>query len=81
MKVNVEIECTPQEARAAMGLPDLTPVHDRYVQMLTETMQGQAPPELIESMLKGWGPMNDAGMALWRRMFELGTGTGAKPGE
>ncbi|MFS9605789.1 DUF6489 family protein, partial [Klebsiella pneumoniae] len=25
VKVNVEIDCTPEEARRAMGLPDLTP--------------------------------------------------------
>ncbi len=39
MKVNVEIDCTPEEARRAMGLPDLTPIHERYVQMMLDTMQ------------------------------------------
>lgn len=29
MKVHLEIDCTPEEARRAMGLPDLSPVHDR----------------------------------------------------
>lgn len=75
MKVNVEIDCTPVEARAAMGLPDLSPIHDRYVAMMTDAMQGQAPPEMIELMMKGWGPMNEAGLSMWRRMFELGAGT------
>lgn len=76
MKINVEIDCTPEEARAAMGLPDLTPLHDRYVAMMLETMQGGVPPEMIETMMKSWAPMGEAGMAFWRRMFEAGT----KPG-
>ena len=34
MKINVEVDCTPEEARRAMGLPDFTPVHDHYIGML-----------------------------------------------
>lgn len=77
MKVNVEIECTPEEARRAVGLPDLTPIHDRYISMLLEGMSGGLKPETIEQMTKGWGPMNEAGMTLWRRLVETGLG---KPG-
>jgi hypothetical protein len=81
MKINVEIECTPQEARAAMGLPDLTPLHDRYIAMMQETMSGTAPPELLEGMMKNWAPMGEAGLNLWRSMFEGATKPGAKTGE
>lgn len=73
MKVNVEIDCTPQEARAMMGLPDLTPLHDRYVAMLGETMEGGVNPEMIEQMMRGWAPMGEAGLAMWRRMIEGAT--------
>ncbi len=74
MKINVTVDCTPEEARAAMGLPDLTPIHDRYVQMMLETMQGGGmPPEMIETMMKSWAPMGEAGLTFWRRMFEMGT--------
>lgn len=73
MKINVEIDCTPEEARAAMGLPDLTPIHDRYIAMMLETMQSGVSPELMESMMKNWAPMGEAGLTLWRRMFETAT--------
>ncbi|WP_085809984.1 DUF6489 family protein [Sphingomonas sp. TZW2008] len=76
MKVTIEVDCTPQEARGVMGLPDLTPLHDRYVAMMQETMQGNLRPELLENMVKSWAPMGDAGAAFWRRLFEAGT----KPG-
>ncbi|USU07076.1 DUF6489 family protein [Sphingomonadaceae bacterium OTU29LAMAA1] len=73
MKVTVDIDLTPEEARRAMGLPDLTPLHDRYVASLLETMSGQVRPELLENMMKSWAPMNEAGFAMWRQMFEQAT--------
>jgi hypothetical protein len=73
MKINVEVDCTPEEARRAIGLPDLTPIHDKYVQALMGAMDGNmVKPELIETMMKNWMPMGDAGMQFWRKMFEGG---------
>jgi hypothetical protein len=70
MKINVEVDCTPEEARRFMGLPDLTPVHDKYIASLTGAMDGTAAPELLETMMKTWAPMSETGMNMWRKMFE-----------
>lgn len=75
MKINVEVDCTPEEARRAMGLPDLTPLHDRYVAMMMETMEtmegGGVRPEMLEAMLKNWMPMSETGMQMWRQLFDV----------
>lgn len=77
MKVTIDIDCTPEEARRAVGLPDLTPLHDRYVQLMLDTMSGKAvKPEMIEAMLKSWAPMGEAGLGLWRRLLEPGSKQG-----
>jgi hypothetical protein len=70
MKINVEVDCTPEEARRFMGLPDLTPVHDAYIGQMLDTVKNGVPPEAIETMLKGWAPMGDAGMKLWQNIFD-----------
>lgn len=75
MKVNVEIDCTPVEARTLMGLPDVTPLHDEYVATLKDTMKNGISPDLAESVIRSWSSGGEAGMALWRRLFE----TGGKP--
>jgi hypothetical protein len=75
MKINVEVECTPEEARRAMGLPDLAPVHERYVAMMVEAMEKQGTPEGFADMMRNWGPMGEAGMTFWRGLFE-GSKTG-----
>ena len=72
MKINVEVDCTPEEARRFLGLPDLTALHERYVARMGELMEGRVQPEMLEAMLKGWAPMNEAGAAFWRRLFDRG---------
>ncbi|HEX8389486.1 MAG TPA: DUF6489 family protein [Sphingomonas sp.] len=72
MKVTIDLDLTPEEARRALGLPDLTPLHDRYVARLGELVEGGIKPEMIEGMLKCWAPMGEAGLTFWRRLFEAG---------
>ncbi|WP_066775559.1 DUF6489 family protein [Sphingomonas sp. CCH5-D11] len=77
MKVTIEIDCSPEEARRFMGLPDLAPLQDRYVALLQKSLeQSTQAPEALEAIMKSWAPMGEAGTAMWRRMFETAT----KPG-
>ncbi|MEZ0496298.1 DUF6489 family protein [Sphingomonas sp. IW22] len=77
MKINVEVDCTPEEARRAMGLPDFTPIHERYVAMIQESMEKGASPELIETLMKSWAPMGEAGLTFWRQLFDT-SGKGSR---
>ena len=78
MKVSIDIECTPEEARRAVGLPDLTPLHERYLAVLMQGLDGGGVrPEALDAMMRSWAPIGDAGMQVWRQVFEQG---GAKPG-
>lgn len=70
MKINVEVDCTPEEARRFMGLPDLSPVHEAYVAQLVETVKTGVSAEGLESMVRSWGPMSDAGFKMWQQMIE-----------
>jgi hypothetical protein len=76
MKINVEVDCTPEEVRRAMGLPDFTPLHDRYIAMVQDTMEKGASPEMIETLMRSWSPMGEAGLSFWRQLFDV---AGQKP--
>ncbi|HYJ52272.1 MAG TPA: DUF6489 family protein [Allosphingosinicella sp.] len=69
MKVSVDVDCTPEEARRFLGLPDLTPVHEAYVERMKAAVTEGPTPEALGEMMKSWGPMNEAGMAMWRQML------------
>jgi hypothetical protein len=72
MKVSVDVDCTPEEARRFLGLPDLGPVHEAYVEQMKAAIADGAGtgPEALAEMMKAWGPMSEAGMGMWRQMLE-----------
>ena len=70
MKVTVDVDCTPEEARRFMGLPDLTPVHQAYVERMQKAVTDAFTPDGVTELMKSWGPMSEAGMAMWRQMFD-----------
>lgn len=74
MKVTVDVDCTPEEARRFLGLPDLTPVHQAYVEKMEKAVSEGVNPEMFGDMMKTWGPMNEAGMNLWRQMLDQMSG-------
>ena len=39
MKFTVNVECTPEEARRFMGLPDVTPINETLVEEMGKRME------------------------------------------
>ena len=72
MKFTVNVDCTPEEARAFMGLPDMKPIHDLYLQAAMDAMSGQTNFEQMERLFKGMSPMGDAGMKLFSSLMDMG---------
>ena len=69
MKVSFDIECTPAEARAFFGLPDLTPVHDLYIEKMKSTITEGINPADFEKMTRAWMPGIADGFEQWQKMF------------
>ncbi len=69
MKVSFDIECTPAEARAFFGLPDLTPVHDVYIEKLKTTITDGITPADMERMTRTWMPGIADGFEQWQKLF------------
>lgn len=76
MKVTVDVDCTPEEARRFLGLPDLAPVHAAYVARMEQMMKEGIAPEYFTEMLKNWAPMGEQSMALWQQMLSGMGGVG-----
>jgi len=74
MKFHVDVECTPEEARAFLGLPDLGPIHDRYIQLVLDAMNGQTNLEQINQMFRSMSPIGDAGLKMFSSLMDIGMG-------
>lgn len=78
MKVHVEVECSPEEARAFLGLPDVTRVNEAYVDGLSKAMHGAVGPEQFQEYAKQLAPMGQMGLKLFQQFMESGAGFGLK---
>ncbi len=70
MKVQIEIECTPEEARSFMGLPDVGKANDIYVDTITKAMKGVSNPEQLQDFAKQLAPMGQVGLKLFQNFVE-----------
>lgn len=70
MKVTVNIECTPVEARAFFGLPDVTPLNKQLVDEMTRRMSENLELLGPEALMRHWmsvgGQMQDQFLDLMR---------------
>ena len=57
MKVHIEIEMTPEEARRFMGLPDVSKLQDKMVAEMERRMKAAMDTSDPETMMKAWMPL------------------------
>lgn len=78
MKLTINIDCTPQEARAFFGMPDLEPMNDMIVQEMArrakENMDTLADPERFMAQ---WIAMSGKGLEGFQHL--MGAAMGAAP--
>ena len=54
MKVNTEIDCTPEEARTFFGLPDVQPMQAKVMAEMERRMLGEMDRFSPEALMKSW---------------------------
>lgn len=77
MKVHVEIDCTPEEARAFLGLPDVSKANSVYVDAIAKAMKGAGSVDQVQEFAKAVAPMGQVGLKLFQQFMEGGSGLGA----
>jgi hypothetical protein len=69
MKVTFDIECTPDEARAFLGLPDVVPMQDALMTQLQAKLSENIKTLDPETLAKTWVPMAMQGWGDMQKMF------------
>ena len=70
MKVNVEVECTPAEARAFLGLPDVAPLNDHLVAEMKRRMDENMAAMQPEELMKTWTSFGMQAQDQFRKLME-----------
>ncbi len=70
MKVHIEIDCTPEEARSFMGLPDVSKANSVYVDTMAKAMKGVSNPDQLQELAKTMAPMGQVGLKMFQNFVE-----------
>ena len=84
MKVTVNIDCTPLEARQFFGLPDVQPMQAAMMEALEKRMMKEMENYTPERLLEAWLPIMSANRDMFSNFFSAfspGTSSSAKPDE
>ena len=60
MKVHIEMDMTPEEARTFMGLPDVQPMQQRLMDEMQARMKAAFDANDPEGMMRAWLPLGGA---------------------
>lgn len=75
MKVNLELDLTPEELRRLFGLPDVSPINDMVVEKLGEQVEkgldGTLVRNLAQTMIKGGTQGFEAYQSFLGAMFRM----------
>jgi hypothetical protein len=69
MKFKVDIDCTPDEARAFFGLPDVKSLQEALLPEVEERLRTTLKAMDPEAMLKTWLPATLKGFEQLQQMF------------
>ncbi len=83
MKITINIDCTPEEARAFLGLPDVAPMQAAVMEELGKRMSAGLETMDPETLVKTWMPLGLQGLEQAQKKFwsQMSAGAGgAKKG-
>jgi hypothetical protein len=72
MKITIEVDCTPEEARNFLGLPDVSAANSVYVDTITKAMKGVSNPAQMAEYAQALAPMGQVGLKLFQSFVEGG---------
>lgn len=69
MKITMNVECTPEEARTFLGLPDVKPMQELLLKEMQEHMLANLRAMEPEALLKTWLPATLKGVEQMQDIF------------
>ncbi|GAB97507.1 hypothetical protein BJY21_001296 [Kineosphaera limosa] len=76
MKITVDIDCTPQELRTFLGLPDVQPMQTAVLDEMQRRMMDSIDQVSPTAVMKDWlGPMSAVQQAFMGAMSQAAAGS------
>jgi hypothetical protein len=72
MKLNISVDCTPEEARAFLGLPNIDPINEMMVEAVKQRLEQNMEMISPEFYLKQWTSMGGQASDQFMQMMTAG---------
>lgn len=69
MKIRIEMDMTPDEARRTMGLPDVSGMQDKLVAQMEKRLLAALDTSDPQAMLKSWFPLGSQGLEQFQKFM------------
>ncbi len=69
MKITIDVDCTPEEARAFLGLPDVATMQRALMEEIGTRMSAGLEAMDPETLMKTWMPLGVQGLEQAQKMF------------
>lgn len=69
MKVHIDIDCTPEEARTLFGLPDVKPMQAALLKDVEGRMKKALASTEPEALVKMWMPLGIQSFEQWQKFL------------
>ena len=76
MKMTVEVDCTPEEARRFMGLPDVSALNEALVKEMQERMAANISALAPDELMKNWMAFGAGAQEQFRKLMEASLAAG-----
>jgi hypothetical protein len=74
MKISLDIDCSPEEARKFFGLPEVQPLQEALIREVQERISANIKAMDAKALIDTWLPATLKGFEQWQQMFAQMTG-------
>ena len=79
MKMTVEVDCSPEEARRFLGLPDVSSLNDHLVAEMQKRIDSNMSMLSPDELIKNWMAFGTGAQEQFRKLMDVGLSNAAKP--
>ena len=77
MKMTIEVDCTPEEARRFLGLPDVATLNEQVVDEMKKRVTANMAMISPDEMMKNWMSFGAGAQEQFRKLMEVGMNAAA----
>lgn len=78
MKMSIEVDCTPEEARRFLGLPDVSALNEQLAKEMQARMSANLAALAPDELVKSWMAFGAGAQEQFRKLMEAGLAASGK---